>query len=108
MLEEVEVAQPLGLGVMDPMQPFDPRRCKPAAGDKVDDGGEELARGVEINASHAPRFANAKRAASNSWFCIHGLLLPWLNAAQCRIQLDSIVWSCGRRQGFAAPGFARP
>jgi len=46
------------------------------------------------------------RAASNSWFGVHGLLLPWLNAAQCRIQPDSIVWSCGRRQGFAAPGFA--
>src|ERR1700747_645314 len=34
MLEEVEVAQPLGLGVMDPMQPVDSRCGKPAAGDK--------------------------------------------------------------------------
>ena len=36
MPKEVEVPQPLGLGVMDPMPPFDTRRRKPAAGDKVD------------------------------------------------------------------------
>ena len=36
MPKEVEVPQPLGLGVMDPMPSFDTRRRKPAAGDKVD------------------------------------------------------------------------
>ena len=60
VLEEVEVAQPLGLGVMGPMQPFDPRCRKPAAGDKVDADGQDFARGVEFNASHVPWFANAE------------------------------------------------
>ena len=60
VLEEVEVPQPLGLGVMDPMQPFDPRRRKPAAGDKVDADRQHLACGVKINAPHVPRFANAE------------------------------------------------
>src|SRR6516164_9376524 len=45
---------------MDPMHPFHPRRLKPAAGDKVDADGEDLARGVEINAPHVPRFGNAE------------------------------------------------
>ena len=39
---------------------------------------------------------------------VDGPLPPRLNAAQCRIQPCSIVRSCSRRQGFAAPGFARP
>jgi hypothetical protein len=60
MLEEVEVAQSFGLCVMDPMHTFDLRRGKPAAGDKVDADGEDLAGGVEINATHVPRFANAE------------------------------------------------
>jgi hypothetical protein len=37
---------------MDPMQPFDTRCRKPAAGDKVDTDRQELARGVKINAPH--------------------------------------------------------
>src|ERR1700740_1551829 len=60
VLEEVEVAQPLGLGVMDPMQPFDPRCRKPAAGDKVDADRQDFAGGVEINDPHIPRFGNAE------------------------------------------------
>jgi hypothetical protein len=60
VLEEVEVAQTLGLGVVDRMQPFDPRRCKPAAGDKIDADGQHLAGGVKINAPHVPRFGNAE------------------------------------------------
>ena len=60
VLEEVEVPQPLGLGVMDPMQPFDPRCGKPAAGDKVDTDRQHLACGVEINAAHVPRFGDAE------------------------------------------------
>jgi hypothetical protein len=60
VLEEVEVPQPLGLGVMDPMQSFDPRCGKPAAGDKVDTDRQDLERGVEINAPHIPRFGNAE------------------------------------------------
>src|SRR3974390_2484827 len=61
MLEKVEVPQPLGLGVMDPMQPFDPRCRKPAAGDKVDTDRQDLARSVEINAPHIPRFGDTER-----------------------------------------------
>jgi hypothetical protein len=60
VLEEVEVPQPLGLGVMDPMQPVDPRRRKPAAGDKVDADCQDLARSVEINTPHVPRFGNTE------------------------------------------------
>jgi hypothetical protein len=60
VLEEVEVAQSLGLGVMDRMHACDTRRGKPAAGDKVDADGQHSARGVEFNASHVPRFANAE------------------------------------------------
>ena len=60
MLKEVEVPQSLGLGVVDPMQPFDPRCGKPAAGDKVDGDRQHLACGVKINAPHVPRFANAE------------------------------------------------
>src|SRR6516225_2237413 len=45
---------------MDPMQLFDPRRRKPAAGDKVDADRQDLARRVEINAPHVPRFGNAE------------------------------------------------
>jgi hypothetical protein len=60
VLKEVEVAQPLGLGVMDPMPPFDPRCRKPAAGDKVDADRQDFAGGVEINDPHIPRFGNAE------------------------------------------------
>jgi hypothetical protein len=60
MLEEVEVPQSFGLGVMDPMDTFDPRRGKPGAGDKVDADGEDLAGGVEINTPHVPRFGDAE------------------------------------------------
>ena len=60
MLEEVEVPQPLGLSVMDPMPAFDPRRRKPAAGDKVDADGQHLAGEVKMNTPHIPRFANAE------------------------------------------------
>ena len=60
MLEEVEVAQPLGLGVMDRMHSCDTRRGKSTAGDKVDADGQDFARGVECNASHIPRFTNAE------------------------------------------------
>jgi hypothetical protein len=60
MLKEVEVPQSLGLGVVDPMQPFDPRCGKPAAGDKVDADREDLACRVKINAPHIPRFGNAE------------------------------------------------
>jgi hypothetical protein len=48
------------LGVMDPMQPFDPRCRKPAAGDKIDADGQDLAGGVKIKAPHVPRFGNAE------------------------------------------------
>ena len=60
VLEEVEVAQPLGLGVMDPMQPVDSRCGKPAAGDKVYADGEHLADGVEIDTPHVPRFGDTE------------------------------------------------
>jgi hypothetical protein len=60
VLKEVEVPQPFGLGVMNPVQYFDPRRRKPAAGDKVDADSQHLARGVEIDAPHVPRFGNAE------------------------------------------------
>jgi hypothetical protein len=60
VLEEVEVPQPLGLSVMDPMQLFDPRLRKPAAGDKVDADRQDLAYSVKINTSHAPRVGNAE------------------------------------------------
>ena len=72
VLKEVEVAQPLGLGVMDPMPPFDPRCRKPAAGDKVDADRQDFAGGVEITTRTYHGLA-MPRAASNSWFCIHGL-----------------------------------
>src|SRR5215471_8354983 len=45
---------------MAPMHPFDPRRRKPAAGDKVDADRQDLAHRVEINAPHVPRFGNAE------------------------------------------------
>src|SRR6201998_4289470 len=45
---------------MDPMHPFDPRRRKPAAGNKVDADRHDLARRVEINAPHVPRFGDAE------------------------------------------------
>jgi hypothetical protein len=61
MLEEVEVAQPLGLGVMDRMHIFDTRRREPAPGDEVDADRQDLASCVEINASDVPRFGNAER-----------------------------------------------
>ncbi len=60
VLEEVEVPQPLGLGIMDPMHTFDTRCGKPTAGDKVDADGQHLAGGVEINAPHVPRFGDAE------------------------------------------------
>src|ERR1700740_3199019 len=60
MLEEVEMPQAFGLGVMDPMHTFDPRCGKPAAGDKVDANGEDLAGGVEINDPHIPRFGDTE------------------------------------------------
>jgi hypothetical protein len=92
---------------MDPRQPFDPRRRKPAAGDKVEADRQDLARRIEINARTYHGLA-MPGAASNSWFCIHGLLLPWLNVALYRIQPNSIVGSRSPRQGFASPGFAHP
>ena len=60
MLEEVEVAQSFGLGVMDRMHAFDPRCGKSAAGDKIDANGQHLAGRVEINDPHIPRFGYAK------------------------------------------------
>jgi hypothetical protein len=45
---------------MDPMQLFDPRLRKPAAGDKVDADRQDLAYSVKINTSHAPRVGNAE------------------------------------------------
>jgi hypothetical protein len=60
MLEEVEMPQSFGLGVMNPMPPADPRCGKPAARDKVDANGEDLAGGLEINTSHVPRFGDAE------------------------------------------------
>jgi hypothetical protein len=52
VLEEVEVAQPLGLGVMDPMLLFHPRCGKPAAGDKVDADGQDFARRQNQHPAH--------------------------------------------------------
>src|SRR5215467_2670717 len=45
---------------MDPMHALDPRRCKPAADDKVDANRQDLACGIEIDAPHVPRFGNAE------------------------------------------------
>jgi hypothetical protein len=72
VLKEVEVPQPFALGVMDPMHAFDPRHREPAAGDKVDADRQDLAGGSKS----MPRTYHGlamPRAASNSWFCIHGL-----------------------------------
>jgi hypothetical protein len=60
VLEEVQVPQPLGLGVMDPMHASDPRCCKSAAGDKVDANRQDLTCGIEIDAPHVPRLGNAE------------------------------------------------
>src|ERR1700746_4169024 len=52
------------------------------------------------------------RAASNSWLCIHGLLLPLLNAAPCRhsaildrrvLRSPSRARSAGGRPPLTAP-----
>src|SRR5262249_24705922 len=86
---------------MDPMHALDPRRCKPAADDKVDANRRDLACGIKIAAPHVPRFGNAESRFKQ--LVLHPrVFAPWPNAAQCRIQPVSIVWSCGRRQGFAA------
>jgi hypothetical protein len=79
-----------------------------AAGPCGDDAdGQHLARRVEINAPHVPRFGNAEGGFKQ--LVLHPqLLLPWLNAALWRIQPGSILGARGRRQGFASPGFARP
>jgi hypothetical protein len=98
VLKEVEVAQPLGLGVMDPMQPFDPRCRKPAAGDKSMPIVRTL-RAASKSTTRTYHGLSMPRAASNSWFCIHGLLLPLLNAAPCRHSagLDCrVLWSPSR------------
>ena len=61
MLEEVEVPQPLGLGVMDRMHTFDARCREPAPGDEVDADRQDLSSRVEINAPDIPGFGNAER-----------------------------------------------
>src|ERR1700745_156332 len=80
MLEEVEMPQSFGLGVMDPMQPFDPRCRKPAADDKVDADRQDFAGGVEINAPHIPRFGEAK--GSFKQLVLHPRAL--VSIAECR------------------------
>jgi hypothetical protein len=83
VLEEVEVPQPLGLGVMNLMQPFDPRCCKSAAGDKVDGDRQHLACGVKINTAHEPLFANAEGGFKQ--LVLHArAFASMLNAAPCR------------------------
>jgi len=77
VLDEVEVPQPLGLGVMDPMHAFDPRRRKPAAGDKVDANRQHLACGIEIDAAHVPRFRQCREplqtvGSASTGFCFNG------------------------------------
>jgi hypothetical protein len=107
MLEEVEVAQPLGLGVMDRMHIFDTRRREPAPGDEVDADRQDLASCVEINASDLPRFGNAERRFKQ--LVLHPRAVA--SMAECSTMPHSpcsIVRSCDRRQGSAAPGFARP
>jgi hypothetical protein len=61
MLEEVEVPQRLGLGVIDRMHTFDTRRREPAPGDEVDADRQDLSRRVKINTPDVPRFGNAER-----------------------------------------------
>jgi len=105
------VAQPLGLGVMDRMHPFDTRRRNPAAGDKVDADCQHLARGVKINAPHIPRSGNAEGGFKQ--LVLHReLLLPLLNAAPCRhsarldcrvLRAPSRVRCAGLRPPLTAP-----
>src|SRR5215469_15207963 len=62
---------------MDPMHALDPRRCKPAADDKVDANRQDLACGIEIDAPHVPRFGNAESrfkqlVSASTGFCFHG------------------------------------
>jgi hypothetical protein len=73
VLEEGEVPQSFDLGVVEPMQPCDTRRRKPAAGDKVD---ALIVSTLPAASKSMPRIYHdlaMPRAASNSWFCIHRL-----------------------------------
>ena len=72
--------QSFGLGVMDSMQPFDPQRRKPAAGDKVDADGKDLAGGVEINDPHIPQSDDAE--GSFKQLVLHPRALA--SIAECR------------------------
>ena len=52
--------QPLSLGVVDRMQALGAGRRKSAPSDKVDPDCQCLPGGIEVDASHVPRFGNAE------------------------------------------------
>src|SRR5246127_1085075 len=75
---------------MDPMHPFDPRRRKPAAGNKVDADRQDLARRVEINAPRVPRFGNAEGGFKQ--LVLHPRVLA--SMAECRTMPHSAELDC--------------
>src|SRR6516225_5158665 len=75
---------------MDPMHPCDPRRRKPAAGDKVDADRQDLAHRVEINAPHVPRFGNAEGGFKQ--LLLHPRAFAFM--AECRTMPHSAWLDC--------------
>src|SRR6201997_2250489 len=75
---------------MDPMHAFDSRRREPAAGDKVDADCQDLARRVEINPPHVPRFGNAEGGFKQ--LVLHPRALA--SMAECRTMPHSAELDC--------------
>lgn len=58
VLEEVQVLEPLGHGVVHRVPAGCPRHGKATSRREVDANGERACRGIEINAGHEPRCGN--------------------------------------------------
>jgi hypothetical protein len=105
---EVQVPVAVSQGVVDRMLAGHSFEHEAAAGGEVDGQRKDLGRLVEAHAAHRPRRGDVQRRFEQPVKHAYRSCSTWPMRQDAASAMTASLPAEARRQGFAAPGFARP